>query len=88
MRRDDVIKGNAGRSWFRSERLFSVNGVWYFATREGVDQGPFATRRLAEQALAGFVHDAQSWDEISRQSFEVRELEPDAEEWSHFDLLD
>jgi len=36
------------RLWFRSERIFRSNGLWYFHTREGIDVGPFGTRFAAE----------------------------------------
>lgn len=52
-RRDDCT----GKRYFRSERLFVSNGLWYFATREGVDQGPFRSRALVERAIAAFVAD-------------------------------
>jgi hypothetical protein len=38
------------KTYFRSERIFSMNGNWYFATREG-EQGPFASRNRAEAGL-------------------------------------
>ena len=28
-------------TWFRSERVFQVQGQWYFYTREGEVEGPF-----------------------------------------------
>jgi len=34
--------------WFRSERVFRVDGRWYFHTREGIDVGPYETRFEAE----------------------------------------
>ena len=36
------------RFWFRSERVFRVDGLWYFHTREGIDVGPYETRFEAE----------------------------------------
>ena len=51
-RSDDNPKDNV--SYYRSERLFVMNGDWYFSTREG-DEGPFATRQQAEAALDFFV---------------------------------
>jgi len=41
--------------YFRSNRLFTVNHDWYFATREGENKGPFKDRKQAELALAAFV---------------------------------
>jgi hypothetical protein len=39
-----------GGSRVRSDRYAFANGAWYFATREGMDVGPFASREEAEQA--------------------------------------
>ena len=36
------------RMWFRSERVFSVDGQWFFHTREGVDVGPYESQFEAE----------------------------------------
>ena len=36
------------RTWFRSERVFLVDGRWFFHTREGVDVGPYETQFEAE----------------------------------------
>ena len=36
------------RLWFRSERVYRCNGLWYFHTREGVDIGPYKTQFDAE----------------------------------------
>jgi len=42
---------------FRSGRIFSANGEWFFETREGVNHGPFATRAEAERHLASFLRE-------------------------------
>ena len=36
---------------FRTSRLFNIGNEWYFSTREGVDQGPFLSKEIAEQAI-------------------------------------
>ena len=51
-RQDDNPNDNV--RYFRSKRLFMMNGDWFFATRES-DEGPFVTRQLAEAALAFYV---------------------------------
>ena len=43
--------GEAGSIPFRTGRFFNVGGHWYFSTREAVDQGPYASRQEAENAL-------------------------------------
>ncbi len=42
--------GEKPRLRFRTNRLFAVGDAWYFATREGVDVGPYRSR---EDAAAG-----------------------------------
>ena len=41
-------KDEEPRTWFRSERVFCSDGVWYFHTREGVDVGPYRNKFEAE----------------------------------------
>lgn len=40
---------------FRTGRFFSINGEWYFTTRETPAFGPFVDRQRAEQACDRFV---------------------------------
>ena len=42
-------------SAFRSDRYVTVNGEWYFATREQIDFGPFRTRRDALRACTRYI---------------------------------
>jgi hypothetical protein len=44
--------GEAPRTWFRTDRCFSVSGAWFFGTREGIDLGPYTTRATAERAAS------------------------------------
>lgn len=48
-------KGEAGGVPFRTGRFFVVENKWYFACREGMDKGPYATRDEAEIALKAFL---------------------------------
>lgn len=51
MRHDDHDK----KSYFRSpDRVFQINGAWYFATREG-DQGPFASEAQAQMEIERLI---------------------------------
>lgn len=53
-----MLRHRAGeaRSYpFRSGRFFSVNGEWYFSTRESPAMGPFTDRDRAEHALGRFL---------------------------------
>ena len=40
---------------FHANRIHSINGQWYFLTREGANVGPFETRQLAAKELANFL---------------------------------
>jgi hypothetical protein len=40
---------------FQTERLFRHAGQWYFATREGTNEGPFDARSDAEIRLARYI---------------------------------
>jgi len=39
----------------RSRRLYSVNGQWYFTTREGIQYGPYQDQNEAVKVLAIFI---------------------------------
>jgi len=48
------------RHFFRSqERLFCLNGKWYFATREG-DCGPFPTKDIARAEISRYIADRKA----------------------------
>lgn len=36
---------------FRTNRFFSIGVNWYFSTREGIDHGPFDSKKLAELGI-------------------------------------
>ncbi|HYQ40266.1 MAG TPA: DUF6316 family protein [Pseudomonas sp.] len=40
---------------FRTHRVGTVNGQYFFATREGTLEGPFLTRQAAQQGADGYV---------------------------------
>ena len=47
---------NTARSWFRSgSRVFVDRGQWYFNTREGTVEGPYADKQSAERFLESYV---------------------------------
>ncbi|MEW8507819.1 MAG: DUF6316 family protein [Candidatus Thiodiazotropha sp.] len=47
--------GEEGYPPFRTQRLYSENGQWFFDTREGMQQGPYLDLKQAKHALAFFV---------------------------------
>lgn len=40
---------------FRTDRFFQAEGLWYFATREGIDFGPFTIRPDGEKAVNRYI---------------------------------
>ncbi|MCQ6258052.1 DUF6316 family protein [Pseudomonas sp. Q11] len=40
---------------FRSDRICRVNGEFYFNTREGTQEGPFASREAAEREIKAYI---------------------------------
>ena len=51
-----VRKGESKGVFYRSERVFCVNGEWYFATRERPETGPFSSSREARMELDIFLN--------------------------------
>jgi len=42
---------------FRNERYFCANGVWYFETRGGKQQGPFLSKHEMEGELLMYIRE-------------------------------
>jgi len=49
--------GEDGPVPYRTDRLYSVGGEWFFSVRKGHEQGPYATEEQAKAALIEFVSD-------------------------------
>jgi len=52
--------------YFRAERVFLSNGQYYFSTREGVEQGPYANPNDAEKALGHYVRTQHTMQRLRR----------------------
>jgi len=39
------------RAWFRSDRVFSSEGRWYFSTREGIELGPYDSHAEVDRQI-------------------------------------
>jgi Domain of unknown function (DUF6316) len=52
LRRDD---GPNAPYHFPTDRMFEEGGQWYFYTREGTTEGPYASRFDAVRALESFL---------------------------------
>jgi len=42
---------------FRTQRYFCINGVWYFQTRGGGQQGPYTSKEEMEAELLLFIRE-------------------------------
>ena len=64
--------------WDRSARRFQVGRVWFFATREGIDVGPFATDAEAkknERRLISLLIKSQTPEEVHRTIYDYKGLQ-------------
>jgi hypothetical protein len=61
-----VRAGEDPKVWFRTNRFFAVDEVWFFSTRENIDVGPYVSRVEAER-------DARRLLEILRETESVAE---------------
>jgi hypothetical protein len=66
----------AGNIPFRSDRFFCVGGEWFFAIRRGPDQGPYASREAAREALKTFIEDQLSLERRLQAEWERMESRP------------
>ena len=48
-------KNESEKVWFRTDRCFSVDGKWFFTTREGEDVGPFGSRQKAIRGVSRYI---------------------------------
>jgi|ADIF01.1.fsa_nt_gi hypothetical protein len=51
----DYRNGETTNTHFRAKRFFCISGLWYFATRENLQVGPFAQQDDAELELIFFL---------------------------------
>ena len=51
-RRDDA---DTGHTYYRSDRFYQLQGLWYFMTREQTQEGPFERRLDAENFLQRYI---------------------------------
>ena len=48
---------------YRTGRFYSVADEWYFSVRETTDQGPYASKLIAEEQLKNYIADQQHFAE-------------------------
>lgn len=70
--------GEQSHTPFRSRRLYSVNGQWYFTTREGIQFGPYQNQNEAAKVLAVFV--AQNYRGVNANRQGISGLHPGAQD--------
>ena len=49
--------GESSNIPFRTQRYFCINGVWYFQTRGGGQQGPYVSKEEMQAELMLFIRD-------------------------------
>lgn len=79
-----VRHGEPYQSWFRSDRFFQMNGVWFFSTREGIDVGPFDSEVEAkkhERKLVMALTQARAPEDARRTIYEYKHH-------AHVDMID
>lgn len=58
------------RTHYRSERVTTVNGQYFFSTREGTLEGPYFTRIDAERDIAFYIDRVvQASDTLKSRAF-------------------
>jgi hypothetical protein len=80
---DPVRQGEDHRKWYRSDRFFQVDGVWFFSTREGIDVGPYDFEEEAkrhERALVRLLLRSKSPEEAYRVIYEYKH-QPQQTDW-------
>ncbi|AHL32942.1 hypothetical protein CD58_08560 [Pseudomonas brassicacearum] len=50
---------------FRSDRICRVNSEFYFNTREGTQEGPFASREAAEREIEAYISRMQQLTQVA-----------------------
>jgi len=48
-------KGETGAIPYRTGRFFNVDAKWYYASRGGIDHGPYSNKSDAAAALASYL---------------------------------
>ena len=69
-RKEDEPEANV--RYFRSERLYRINGEWFFAAREG-EMGPYPTENAARRAIQQFITEMSElahWQQVREQGCE------------------
>lgn len=52
-------RGEKGHVPYRTGRFFTADSQWFFASREGMDHGPYVSKSYAETALKQYIDNCQ-----------------------------
>lgn len=47
---------------FRSDRVYQVNGKWFFSTREMTEEGPYDSKKEADAEIMMYIRHAMDKD--------------------------
>lgn len=53
---------------FRNKRYVCINGVWFFETRGGKQQGPFVNKQEMEAELLFFIREQKMLGQTSQET--------------------
>jgi len=70
-----VRAGESNKTWSRSDRVFSIGMAWFIATREGIDIGPFNSKKEAQQhtnRVVSLLSEAESHWEACMIAYEYK----------------
>lgn len=65
----NVRIGENRLSLYRTGRFYSVADMWYFSVRETTDQGPYASKLIAEEQLKIYIADQEHFGD--KKSFKL-----------------
>lgn len=46
------------KTYFRMDRIYLADGMWFFSTREGQEVGPFISRGAARNGVGAYIRHA------------------------------
>ncbi len=73
-------RGEEPRTYFRTDRLYTIGNNWYVATREGNNIGPFTTRETAQKSISQYVSGVQA---RKNSRVQARSLSASQDPWAN-----
>lgn len=56
---------------YRSDRISTINGQFFFSTREGTLEGPYFSRSDAERQVDNYIHRMVQAKELMNQKYRL-----------------